>query len=53
MKFYSGDFYETWLMLGKILGHFTLRPEYVVLSPETLKPHKSCLFERNGIRLLG
>jgi hypothetical protein len=38
--------------LGKI-GHFTWRPKYVLLVTATLNCHKSSLFKRNGIRLLG
>jgi hypothetical protein len=37
-----------WLKLGKNVGRFTSRPEYILLLPATLNRHKSALLGGSG-----
>jgi len=36
---------QTWLQSGTNIGHFTSRPNYVLLLPATLNPDKSTHFQ--------
>jgi hypothetical protein len=44
---------QIWLTLEENIWHFTRRPEFILLLPAKLNHHKSALFERNGMKMLG